>query len=56
MRSGKARSGGRRMGREAVRRAREAATWEATTGWGKERRAEAAWELKDRRLGAARLG
>jgi hypothetical protein len=30
---------------------REAAAWEATTGWGKERRVEAAWELKDRRLG-----
>jgi hypothetical protein len=33
MRSGKVRSGGRRMGREAARQAREAAAWEATAGW-----------------------
>jgi hypothetical protein len=33
MRSGKAGSGGRRTGCEAVRRAREAAAWEATAGW-----------------------
>jgi hypothetical protein len=42
MRSRKARSGGRRMGREVARRVREVAAWEATTGWGKERRTEAA--------------
>jgi hypothetical protein len=42
MRSGNARSGGRRMGREAARRVREAVAWEATAGWDKERRAEAA--------------
>jgi hypothetical protein len=33
MRSGKARSRGRRMGHEAARRGREAAAWEATAGW-----------------------
>jgi hypothetical protein len=53
MRSGKARSGGRRMGHEAARRVREATAWEATAGWGKERRAEAAsWEAAGR--GASR--
>jgi hypothetical protein len=52
MRSGKARSGGKRMGREAARRVREAAAWEATTGWGKERRAEAAsWAAVGRGAG-----
>jgi hypothetical protein len=33
MKSGKARSRGRRTGREAVRRVREATAWEATAGW-----------------------
>jgi hypothetical protein len=52
MRSGKARSGGRRMGCEVARRVREAAAWEATTGWGKERRAEAAsWATVGRGAG-----
>jgi hypothetical protein len=52
MRSRKARSRGRRTGREAVRRAREAVAWEATTGWGKERRAEAAsWAAAGRGAG-----
>jgi hypothetical protein len=52
MRSGKARFGGRRMGREAARRAREAVAWEATAGWGKERRAEvASWVAAGRGAG-----
>jgi hypothetical protein len=53
MRSGKARSGGRWTCREVTRRAREAVTWEATDGWGKERRAEAA-SLVAARRGASR--
>jgi hypothetical protein len=52
MRSGKARFGGRRTGREAARRAREAVAWEATVGWGKERRAEAvSWAAAGRGAG-----
>jgi hypothetical protein len=42
MRSGVARSGRWWMGRKVARRVREAVAWEATAGWDKERRAEAA--------------
>jgi len=55
MRSGRARSEVRRSGREAARRAREAAACAATAGWGEARRAEAAsWAAAGRGAGRER--